>query len=97
MYESNSPTSAPRALFIFLLLKDKNRTFRTRLVAVWMLSNAGLAVAIESLNGVSSGNATKDEQALQAKQHTYFSLILWTTFGLSFVRFMGVRSLHRTW
>jgi len=70
-------------------MDDKNRTFRTRLVAVWMLSNAALAIAIESLNGLSSGNQAKDNTALEAKQHTYFSILLWSTFGLSFVRFTG--------
>jgi len=76
----------------FRLPKDKNRTFRTRLVAIWMMSNAALAIAIESLNGLSSGNQAKDNNALEAKQHTYFSILLWSTFGLSFVRFTGVRS-----
>ncbi|KAF8322251.1 glycosyltransferase family 2 protein [Clavulina sp. PMI_390] len=68
---------------------DKNKTFRTRLVAIWMLSNATLAMTIETLNGVTSGNEAKDDQALQAKQHTYFSIILWSTFGLALVRFTG--------
>lgn len=57
-----------------------------------MMSNAALAIAIESLNGLSSGNQAKDNYALEAKQHTYFSILLWSTFGLSFVRFTGVRS-----
>jgi len=70
-------------------MDDKNRTFRTRLVAIWMLSNAALAIAIESLNGLASGNQAKDNTALEAKQHTYFSILLWSTFGLSFVRFTG--------
>ena len=33
-------------------LDDQNKTFRTRLVAFWMLTNAGLAVAIENINGL---------------------------------------------
>lgn len=70
-------------------MDDKNKTFRTRLVAAWMLSNAGLAVAIENLNGTPSGNEQKDDQTLENKQHKYFSLILWSTFGLAFVRFIG--------
>lgn len=59
-----------------------------------MISNAALAIAIETLNGNGSGNATEDEIHLQAKQHTYFSLILWATFGLAFVRFTGVSSFY---
>lgn len=70
-------------------MDDENKTFRTRLVAAWMLSNAALAVAIETLNGTSSDDPKKDAAALQSKQHIYFSIILWTTFGLSMVRFIG--------
>jgi len=70
-------------------LDDENKTFRTRLVAAWMLSNATLSVAIESLNGIESTNYSTDEEELQNKQHIYFSFILWTTFGLSAVRFTG--------
>lgn len=71
-------------------MDDQNKTFRTRLVGVWMLTNAGLAVAIENLNGLSSGDADKDEAALQSKQQTYFSIILYSTFALAGVRFIGV-------
>ncbi|KAF8326625.1 glycosyltransferase family 2 protein [Cantharellus anzutake] len=70
-------------------MDDENKTFRTRFVAAWMLSNAGLSVTIESLNGLGSGNLTTDEKTLQNKQHIYFSIILWTTFLLSAVRFVG--------
>ena len=71
-------------------MDDQNKTFRTRLVAAWMLSNAGLSVAIENLNGLSTGDETKDEQQLQSKQQTYFAIILYSTFGLAMVRFIGV-------
>ncbi|GJE84976.1 glycosyltransferase family 2 protein [Phanerochaete sordida] len=70
-------------------MDDENRTFRTRLVACWMLSNAGLAVAIENLNGLPSNNEQADEDALHHKQNIYFSVILYSTFGLAFVRFSG--------
>ncbi|KZT29322.1 glycosyltransferase family 2 protein [Neolentinus lepideus HHB14362 ss-1] len=70
-------------------MDDQNKTFRTRFVAMWMLSNATLAVAIENLNGLSSGNATTDEKTEQNKQHIYFSVLLWSTFGLALVRFIG--------
>ncbi|CAE6428461.1 unnamed protein product [Rhizoctonia solani] len=63
---------------------DSNKTFRTRLVACWMLSNAALAVLIEQTNGY---GVTEAQQ--KNIQNTYFSVILWCTFGLSMVRFIG--------
>ena len=66
-------------------LDDQNKTFRTRLVAMWMLTNAGLAIAIESVSGVSESTSE-----LQSRQSTYFAIILYSTFGLSAVRFIGV-------
>jgi chitin synthase len=71
-------------------LDDQNRTFRTRLVVFWMLSNAALAMAIENINGLPSSNLESDEQNLRKKQNTYFAFILYSTFFLSAVRFMGV-------
>ena len=67
-------------------LDDQNKTFRTRLVAMWMLTNAGLAISIEYINGT----GTSSEKALQTRQSTYFSIILYSTFGLAAVRFIGV-------
>jgi chitin synthase len=74
-------------------LDDQNKTFRTRLVVFWMLSNAGLAIAIENINGLPSNNASEDQQNLRHKQNDYFAFILFSTFGLSAVRFIGVRSI----
>ena len=71
-------------------MDDQNKTFRTRLVGVWMLTNAGLSVAIANLNGLSSGDYKTDQQELQDKQQTYFAIILYSTFGLALVRFIGV-------
>ena len=71
-------------------MDDENKTFRTRLVSLWMLSNAALAVAIESLDGISTGSEQIDEAKLQKKQNIYFAVILYSTFGLAAVRFMGV-------
>lgn len=79
-----------RLIITLFIIQDKNKTFRTRLVAVWMLSNAGLAITIQSLNGTPSGDEAKDQKQLQAKQHVYFAILLWSTFGLAFVRFIGV-------
>ncbi|EIN10925.1 glycosyltransferase family 2 protein [Punctularia strigosozonata HHB-11173 SS5] len=71
-------------------MDDENKTFRTRLVAMWMFTNAGLAVAIENLNGLHSGESdAQQDQDLEDKQSTYFTIILYSTAGLAFVRFTG--------
>ncbi|KAJ7744479.1 glycosyltransferase family 2 protein [Mycena maculata] len=70
-------------------MDDENKTFRTRLVAAWMLSNAGLAIAIQNIDGLPSTNEAVNEADLQKKQNTYFSIILYSTFGLALVRFIG--------
>lgn len=71
-------------------MDDQNKTFRTRLVAAWMLSNAGLAITIENINGLPSENEEEDETRLRNKQTLYFSVILYSTFALALVRFIGV-------
>ncbi|KAG6919403.1 Chitin synthase, class 1 [Tephrocybe rancida] len=71
-------------------MDDQNKTFRTRLVASWMLSNATLAIAIENLNGLPNKNdPAADEASLQKKQNFYFGVILYSTFALAAVRFTG--------
>ncbi|KAJ7507757.1 glycosyltransferase family 2 protein [Mycena galericulata] len=70
-------------------MDDENKTFRTRLVAAWMLSNATLAIAIENLEGLPSANEAQNEQVLMKKQNVYFAIILYSTFGLALVRFAG--------
>jgi hypothetical protein len=67
-----------------------SETFRTRLVAAWMLSNATLAIAIENLNGLESSSEAVNEADLMKKQNVYFAIILYSTFGLALVRFTGV-------
>ena len=37
-------------------LDDQNRTFRTRLVTLWVLSNAGLALTVGHINGLGKGD-----------------------------------------
>ena len=76
-------------------LDDQNKTFRTRLVSFWMLTNAGLAVAVENLNGLASDNPSADEAALRKRQNVYFSIILYSTAGLAVVRFAGVSHTSR--
>ncbi|EGN93079.1 glycosyltransferase family 2 protein [Serpula lacrymans var. lacrymans S7.3] len=71
-------------------MDDQNKTFRTRLVALWMITNAGLAVAIENINGLTNvDEAQLDANELRTKQNTYFAVILYSTFFLSAVRFIG--------
>ncbi|KAI6047213.1 glycosyltransferase family 2 protein [Pisolithus marmoratus] len=71
-------------------MDDQNKTFRTRLVAFWMLSNAGLAVTIENINGLETVNNAEEEQTqLRNKQNIYFAVILYSTFALAAVRFTG--------
>lgn len=54
-------------------MDDENKTFRTRLVSFWMLTNAALAIAIENINGIDdSSDTAQQEQA--AKQNTYFAV-----------------------
>jgi len=77
-------------------MDDQNKTFRTRLVVFWMLSKAGLAVAIENINGLQSTDADTDEADLRKKQNIYFAFILYSTFALSVVRFTGVRNFRFT-
>jgi chitin synthase len=59
-----------------------------------MLTNAGLAIAIENINGLqdttNSADLIADEQALRNRQNNYFAFILYSTFGLAVIRFIGV-------
>jgi chitin synthase len=75
-------------------LDDSNKTFRTRLVAAWMLTNGALAVGIENASSfvdrTNVDQVIKQQNDLRSKQEIYFSVILWSTFGLSMVRFLGV-------
>lgn len=76
-------------------MDDQNKTFRTRLVSCWMFSNAALAIAIQNLSGISTtASADQQEANLRKLQNTYFAIILYSTFGLSLVRFAGVSDLH---
>ncbi|KAI0089171.1 glycosyltransferase family 2 protein [Irpex rosettiformis] len=70
-------------------MDDQNRTFRTRLVAFWLLSNGALSVSIDMLSGLPSGDEAADEKRLQERQNIYFTIILYSTFALSMIRFIG--------
>ncbi|KAI0032864.1 chitin synthase [Vararia minispora EC-137] len=71
---------------------DQNKTFRTRLVAAWMLSNAAVIVAVQNLDGLvtplTQAQIT-DQIKLHNRQAYYFLFILYGTFFLSLVRFSG--------
>ncbi|KAK4056773.1 hypothetical protein OIO90_002325 [Microbotryomycetes sp. JL221] len=56
-------------------LDDRNKTFRTRFICVWLLTNSILGLVITRLG-----------DQLRSR---YFSAILWITFGLSAIRLMG--------
>ncbi|GAA5868205.1 hypothetical protein JCM3774_000599 [Rhodotorula dairenensis] len=57
-------------------MDDRNKTFRTRFICVWLLMNAILALAITRLGAMARSR--------------YFQAILWITFGLSVVRLLGM-------
>ena len=79
-------------------MDDENKTFRTRLVASWMLSNAALALAISNIGGwldiedVHISHKQISQWLLQnaEKRNMYFTVLLYGTFFLSMVRFLGV-------
>ncbi|KAK5133494.1 hypothetical protein LTR08_007631 [Meristemomyces frigidus] len=66
-------------------LEDSYKSFRTRLVTLWIFSNALLAVAITSESfdkfGFSSGATVRTQN--------FFRALLWATAALSLVRFLG--------
>lgn len=66
-------------------LEDSYKSFRTRLVTLWIFSNALLAVAItsESFDKFGFSNGATDRTA------NFFRALLWATAALSFVRFLG--------
>ena len=79
-------------------MDDENKTFRTRLVASWMLSNAALALAISNIGGwLNIEDAHITHKAISRwleqnneKRNMYFTVLLYGTFLLSMVRFLGV-------
>ncbi len=81
-------------------LDDENKTFRTRLVAAWTLTNGTLAVGIEDINGwrdiedegISKAKMKEFEDHHATKRNNFFAFILYSTFALAFVRLVGVSS-----
>lgn len=78
-------------------MDDENKTFRTRLVASWMLSNAALALAISNIGGwldiedvhITHKMISEWLQQNDEKRNMYFTVLLYGTFFLSMVRFLG--------
>ncbi|KAF5346535.1 hypothetical protein D9756_010015 [Leucocoprinus leucothites] len=78
-------------------MDDDNRKFRTWLVASWLFTNAVLVVAVENIGGwlnVDEDGIDEDvirswEEQFGQKRNAYFAFILYATFGLAMVRFMG--------
>ncbi|RDB30009.1 Chitin synthase 1 [Hypsizygus marmoreus] len=78
-------------------MDDDNKTFRTRLVASWMFSNAALAISVENIHGwlnIEAPNITgkfikKWQEEMAVKRNMYFTVLLYCTFVLAFIRFLG--------
>jgi len=71
-------------------MDDSNKTFRTRLVAFWLLTNAILVAVIMNLYSYRP-HEKLDTEAREGRQNQeiYFKVMLWSTFGLVFFRFAG--------
>ena len=64
-------------------IDDSNRTFRTRLVTLWLLTNAALVAVIMNLYDYHPREKLDDEATQgQHNQQIYFKVILWSTFGV---------------
>ncbi|KAF8154862.1 chitin synthase-domain-containing protein [Crassisporium funariophilum] len=79
-------------------VEDENRTFRTRLVAFWLFSNAVLAFAVNNLGGawldlndplVTLEKIQSFQRRTMEARGGYISFLLFMTFALAFVRFIG--------
>ncbi|TFK24585.1 chitin synthase [Coprinopsis marcescibilis] len=78
-------------------MEDDNKTFRTRLVGAWLISNALLAITISNIGGwmdVNSPTVTFEQIrdftiAGNDRRNLYFAFLLYATFLLSMIRFLG--------
>lgn len=79
-------------------MDDDNKTFRTRLVAAWVLTNAALVISIENIDGwlnvqdkaITSSYIQQWFAQMALKRNNYFAALLYGTFVLAFIRFLGV-------
>ena len=82
-------------------LDDSYKSFRTRLITLWIFTNGLLAVIIYSssfdkFTRAQDSAATADEAGMsqqEARTAEYFRLLLWVTSALSFIRFAGCVSI----
>lgn len=77
-------------------IEDDNKTFRTYLVSAWLISNALLALAIHNIGGwlnindnISPAKVAAFNKQAGDKRNYYFAFILYATFGLTLIRFLG--------
>jgi len=68
-------------------LEDSYKSFRTRLVATWMFSNAILAIGITSDTFDKFGFSSSDGASVRTAH--FFQGLLWATAGLALFRFIG--------
>ena len=82
-------------------VEDDNKTFRMRLVSAWLISNAILALIVQNIggyldlrdSGMSHVKVMDYYKQAGDKRNLYFAFILYATFGLALVRFLGVSDL----
>jgi hypothetical protein len=88
---------------------DEDIAFRNRFVFLWTLSNGLLALAVQSprwwlylisvisggVNGGSPSTASMQDMERRAadRRNMYFALLFAMNFGLTMIRFVGVRDL----
>jgi chitin synthase len=63
---------------------DSNRTFRTRLIVFWMLSNASMVFAIQNIAGLNP-----NDDLFHHRQSMYFNAVLIGVFFVTLVKFLG--------
>jgi hypothetical protein len=73
-----------------LSINEHHKNFCIRLLILWVLSNAGLALGIH-INGFPNHMETQGNKSHpKTKQNIYLGIILYSTFGLHFFCFIGV-------
>jgi len=71
-------------------MDDSNKTFRSRLLAFWLLTNGLLTAVVLNLENYHPNDSpNKQHEQQTANQQVYFKIVLWSTFGLAFFRFLG--------
>ncbi|KNZ49213.1 chitin synthase [Puccinia sorghi] len=70
---------------------DLDKTFRTRFISLWLLGNAGIIIGIMQSSIVFRTCTSHSLSSFLSSDtcRKYFQGLLWITFGLSLVRFLG--------